>query len=319
MERSDDEVILCSDGRLEPSAALQDACSESAGRYRWIVRHPGLVVLRRSAGEGLDVVEPRLLMAGEILSKMTILDVINMIASAGWSGELFVYEAGSQRRLTLAQGVLKSAWSNVRSEHLGELLVARQALTHDQLAECVLELAPTTRFGEIVVRKGYIGREQLFEHLKAQMEQIFFGSLLSEEGSYAFLTADTDAEPAPASFHVPLATLLMEGVQRIDEMARFRERVPHGLLCPMLAGADAHPAMAVRRHLHLVGAVLGAAVVVVEDVRQDIAALDLRVDGHRPGPVAEVVERQHGRAAEVVSPLQPEPCRKRFPCPQRCP
>ena len=45
---------------------------------------------------------------------------------------------------------------------------------------------------------------------------------------------DDDAEPPVHTVHLPIQVLLMEGVQRIDEMALFRERIPHDDVCPMM-------------------------------------------------------------------------------------
>jgi len=46
-----------------------------------------------------------------------------------------------------------------------------------------------------------------------------------------FTTQQETASPSP-TVHIPATALLMEGVQRLDEMALFRERVPHGGVCP---------------------------------------------------------------------------------------
>ena len=54
----------------------------------------------------------RVLLAGEIVSRMTVLEVVNMIASSGWRGEMHVYGASHHRVMAIDQGAVKYARSD---------------------------------------------------------------------------------------------------------------------------------------------------------------------------------------------------------------
>ncbi len=222
------------DGSLEVSGEqLKQRLGARAGRYALTDGPPGLLVLRQD-GRGTKIVPTRVLMAGEITSRSTVMEIISMISQAAWYGELTVYGAEARRRLLIDQGALRSATSTVPSERLGEILLCRKAITHKQLAECLKLQSGRRRLGEILVEEGFIDRETLFENLYRQVETIFTAALLVGEGNYIFATVAEDAVPPAMKVHMPLAKLLMEGVQRIDEMAVYRKHVPRDSLCPAL-------------------------------------------------------------------------------------
>jgi len=163
-----------------------------------------------------------------------VLEMISAATQNGWRGELTVIGGATTRRLLLDQGALKSAFSSVPNERLGEVMVTLGAITPDQLARCVLQASEGKRFGEIVLEHGFVDHQQLFAMLQAQTERIFQAALLVTEGHYVFTLAE-DEDDAPAmTLHVPVQALLLESVQRMDEMAMFRERIPSGEMCPVL-------------------------------------------------------------------------------------
>ncbi len=229
-----DLVIVEGDGSVRvPGRGADRRLRDRPGRYRLVADAPGLIVLR---GEPSDEAAPegraRVLMAGEIVSRMTVFEMINVIASASWRGELHLFAPDAHRTLTLDQGALKSARSDHTDDRLGQVLYRNGALSKTQLDEVLSEVDPERRLGQLVLEKGFLTQDQLFAQLRNQIQQIFFASLLAREGTYVFSLPDDTAQPPIHSVHLSLGGLLMEGVQRIDEMALFRERVPHSDLVP---------------------------------------------------------------------------------------
>lgn len=198
----------------------------------------GAVVLLPRGEEGLP--RARVLMAGELVSRMTVLEIMNMVTSAQWNGSLFVCGPGATRELTITQGALKHARTDVESERIGELLIQAGLLTRSDLIRLLPQKRSSERFGQLLVREGLLREDALFTQLQRQTESIFYAAMLVEHGWYWFVTASESGE-VPATVHLPVQGLLMEGVQRIDEMALFRERIPHNLFFPV-ASADARPA-----------------------------------------------------------------------------
>jgi hypothetical protein len=226
-----DLVVIAADGSVRAGERAQALLAGAKGSYRLLSMLDGVLVLKRVSGH-----ESRLLMAGEIATPASVMEAVSVITQSQWAGVLSIHGAGTTRRLTIAEGALKAAWSGVAQERLGEVMTAIGLITADELARCVLDVGPERRFGEIAVERGFVSREQLFEALRIQMRRIFQSALLERSGHYAMVQVDDSGEDTQAPevlLHVPLQGLLMESVQRIDEMSLFRERIPSGECCPV--------------------------------------------------------------------------------------
>ena len=238
---SKDLVLVHPDGAVEATGEhARQNLSKCAGQYR-LVNGPSGIVILRNLQEQSGIGEARVLMAGELVTKTTVLDVVSMVTSSQWVGELHVYGPDSHRCLSFDRAALKYASSDVACERLGEMLVSRGIVTEEQLAECLKLLTPDKRLGHILVDQGCLTREELFKHLGVQTEQIFYSALLVCEGAYLFALPAEDAEPPAMTLHIPVPALLLEGVQRIDETALFRERIADGNSCPVLTEGGSKP------------------------------------------------------------------------------
>jgi len=197
-----------------------------AGEFALVLDHPELLVLRK-AGDGA-----RVLMAGEIIGRMTIMEICNVIAQTGWRGDLHVSAGESHRVLSFDQGALKSARSDSDDDRLGEVLFRMGLIDRTQLTK-LADGVGEKRFGELAVEDGEIDAQQLYSALQRQAQDIFYAALIVDEGSYVFALPSDDEEPSGTTIHLPVQGLLMEGVQRIDEMALFRDKIPSSQMCPV--------------------------------------------------------------------------------------
>jgi len=227
-----DRVVVESNGTMHvDGASLAARLRNFSGRYELLTDVPGLLVLRSD-----DIPAERAtraLMAGEIVSRMTIMEILNIVAQANWRGDLHVFANDQHRILSLDQGVLKGALSNVEDDRLGEVMFRNGLLTRAALDEVLADTRPDKRFGERCVERGLLDQTKLFEQLQRQAEAIFFSALIVSHGHFAFvLPPEGESDARAATFHLPITGLLMEGVQRIDEMALFRDKIPHSGLCP---------------------------------------------------------------------------------------
>ncbi|MCA9577873.1 MAG: hypothetical protein R3B40_20980 [Polyangiales bacterium] len=222
---------------IEPSGVARNATADTstlagcAGAYRVAVATPGMLLLgdANPSAEG----RARVLMAGEIVTRMTVMEVINVIATANWRGTMLVATPLWQRRLYFDQGALKGAMSSSEDDRLGEVIFRSGGISRRDLERVLSDMSPTDRFGETVVARGIIDQAQLFQFLQRQSVEIFHGALLAGEGYYVFHLPTDEDDPVGTQLHIPIHGLLMEGVQRIDEMALFRERVPSSQMCPV--------------------------------------------------------------------------------------
>lgn len=227
-----DLIVVQPDGTIRVlGRGAERRLRDEAGRYRLLFDVPGMLVLRREDQPGGAAGGSRVIMAGEILHRMTVMEVINVIATSAWRGELHVFGPDSERVLTLDQGALKNAHSTDPDDRLGEVLYRMGVLDRQQLDALLREVTPDRRFGQILVERELVDQDSLFKHLQSQAEQIFYNALLVSEGHYLFCVPDETEAPS-TTLHISVQHLLMQGVQRVDEMGLFRERIPSAQMCP---------------------------------------------------------------------------------------
>jgi hypothetical protein len=232
-ETDDDRVVIEANGtiRLE-GPGLSQRARAAAGRWRWLDASPDFALLTRCTRSAAD---KRWLMAGEIISRTTVMEVLSMLAQHGWCGELGIHGATCSRYLSIHDGILGAARSSALYERLGQLMLSMELLSPAQLEQCVSTGDKERRLGELALQLGFVTSEQLFTALRSQMRQIFQNALLETSGHYALVQTPEDEAFVPAFVeHIPLQELLMDSVRRIDEMAVFRQRIPNGNVCPVL-------------------------------------------------------------------------------------
>jgi hypothetical protein len=225
------DLVIEPSGVVRSSATGGPALKRFAGSYNLAVASPGLLLFG-DASLGVEA-RPRVLMAGEIVTRMTVMEVINVIATANWRGELLVATPTWERRLLFDQGALKGAASSSSDDRLGEVIFRAGGISRRDLERVLQDLGPDERFGETLVARGIIDSAQLFQFLQKQSVEVFHGALLAGEGHYVFHLPTDAEEPLGIQMHMQIHGLLMEGVQRIDEMALFRERIPSNQMCPV--------------------------------------------------------------------------------------
>ena len=233
------DIDIERDGSLKVGKELERFFAANAGSWRLLGGSKGLVALTRKAKTANS--GQRVIIAGEISSRTTLLEMLNVVASSGWRGDLRVVSENTERGMHIDAGIVKHAHSNHVDDRLGEVMYRVGAITREQVDSVLKEVTPTRRFGAVLLERGFVTREQLFGLLQKQVEEIFFGTLLMGTGAFAFTAPDETGAPPPATVHLPVHVLLLEGVQRIDEMALFRERIPNGKLVPELKEGAKQP------------------------------------------------------------------------------
>lgn len=248
MAKQPDRILIDADGSVLADDEVRRRLREHAGPMRLFGDAPGLLVMRRElAGDAAEVDEPedeldigldleggqidagaRVVLAGEIISRMTLFQIIEIIAERGFHGDLVVLAAGGRTlQMRLAAGALEDASSDHDEDRLGQVLVRAGYLSEAQLTELLWEVTPQRRLGDVCLERGLLGREALFECLRQQTEGIFFRALLVDHGSFVFTTPDPRAPSTALSLHLPVRPLLMHGIQRLDEMELYRDVIPN--------------------------------------------------------------------------------------------
>ncbi len=246
MPKGVDVVVVGEDGSV--AAEGNDAryrLRNSAGRYRIMSDTPGLLVLRRllaneEPGEELDDLEqlltgesgpvtagPRVMLAGEILSPMTLFQMLEIVAERGFVGDMHVFSSGGRWfMLSVDRGTLLHARSNDPADRLGELMVRQGVMDRDRLEALLGDVTGSQRLGQVCLERGALQLEQLFSLLGLQTSGIFLRTLTVSDGAYVFTTPDPSQPPPDHNVHLPVRALLMDGIRRLDEIELYRRLIP---------------------------------------------------------------------------------------------
>jgi hypothetical protein len=220
---ADDVVQIDAGGVARPmGAAAQQRMRAREGDYRVLPAPEHVVLMRRQGGPD----DRACVLAGEIQTPGILCDAVSFIGHAGWRGELVVLDGENSRSIYFDQGLITGAQSTVARERLGQVLYRYGILDKAQTDACSSAMdGGEMRFGEAAVRLGYVTREKLFALMAHQIEEIFFGLLLSSTGAFYFLDGYAD-EALAARQYLSVGTLIREGVRRMHEMRYFRSRIP---------------------------------------------------------------------------------------------
>jgi hypothetical protein len=254
-----DILVVGDDGSVAPEGRdSQYRLRASAGRYRILSDTPGLLVLRRvlpheEQGDELDALEElltedtapidigsRVVLAGEILSPMTLFQTIEIVAERGFVGEMQVFSSGGGWfQLSLDRGMLLFARSNDPADRLGELMVRKGMLDRQTLEALLDQVTENHRLGQLCLERGVLSGDQLFALLGEQTTGIFLRTLTVGDGAFVFTTPDPTQPPPDHTVHFAVRGLLMDGIRRLDEIELYRQIIPGSDVClKVIPGAD---------------------------------------------------------------------------------
>lgn len=221
MAVEDADVVVGEDGSITLARPeIASALRVRAGLFSIVPSPPDMIVLKK-----LGAHNSRVVLSGSITERSTLLEIVQFIATTAWVGELIVIEGETRRSIWFETGMVILAMSNSPHERLGEVLYRHGALTRAQFDEAMALLGPARRIGDIVVQKGWIKPNDLFAMLQKQVREIVFNALAATSGMF-FFARGIDAASVPVRVMLSCSGLLMEAVQRIDEWAYFREKIP---------------------------------------------------------------------------------------------
>jgi hypothetical protein len=182
-------------------------------------------------------------LAGEITAPAALCDVLAMMVHTRWRGELQVRSGETVRAIFTENGNVVGAESNVPEERLGQVMFRYGFLDAGRIDHVLSAMRddPSRRFGETAMDLGLLDGEQIYQMVGRQIEEVVYGALEVDDGTFFFLDGfDPDRL---ASHHVLSASmLLMEGVTRLDEIRYFRQKIPSGDWVPVRTDRTGPPA-----------------------------------------------------------------------------
>ncbi len=203
------------------------ALAGRSGSYTLMPTGPDLLVFSRVPAEGGSIPVPRVVLAGDAAG-FPLSDLIAFLSQSRWSGLIRVRTPGGERSITLREGEVRGASSDDPADRLGEVLIRLGYVERAKIEEVLREHSPS-KVGRSLVEKGYLQAHDLFKCVTHQVSEIFHAIVLCREGSFFLIDQPVDDK---SSHNIQLTTqsLLMDSIRKIDELAHFRKRIPHGRL-----------------------------------------------------------------------------------------
>ncbi len=215
-------------GRLE---ALDDDARRVLGgpvdEYELMPTGPDLFWLVRSPPKGGEAPSPRVVLAGDAAG-FPLSDLIAFLSQARWTGAVRVQDGTGLRSILLKDGEIRGAHSDSPADRLGEVIIRLGYATRGVLEE-VMEEHPPSRLGRALVERGVLQSHDLWRCINHQVSEIFHALVLCREGTFSLVDHEPD-DRTTANVQLSLQSLLMDSIRKVDELAHFRKRIPHGRL-----------------------------------------------------------------------------------------
>lgn len=157
---------------------------------------------------------------------MSLTDLLQFLAAGRKSGTLKFDQGKITKQVYFKNGVIVGSKSNDPREYLGQVLLHYGKVDEAQL-KAAREVQRTTgaKLGEVLVEQGFLTEAEVLEILKTRTLDAIYDLFVWDDGDFEFY----DEEPSPEDLlliEVEPTNLIMEGIYRLDELARYKTLVP---------------------------------------------------------------------------------------------
>jgi hypothetical protein len=159
------------------------------------------------------------------LSRIQLPDVLSFLAMIRGSGKLVLGHDELERTIHWKEGEIVFATSNSPEHSLGQFLLRNGKITQEQYEESKRRVTPQMRHGKILVQMGAISPKDLWWGVKHQVLDILYSLFSWKGGSFAFLDSADELANERIMLAINTSSVIMEGVRRLDESARIREKI----------------------------------------------------------------------------------------------
>jgi uncharacterized protein DUF4388 len=160
------------------------------------------------------------------LKTMSLTDLLQFLAAGRKSGTLKFDRGNVSKQVYFENGMIVGSKSNDPREYLGQVLMHYGKVDENQLqAAREIQRKSGARLGEVLVQQGFLTEDEVLEILKTRTLDAIYDLFVWNEGDFEFY----DDEPLPADLiviEVEPTNVIMEGIYRLDELARYRTLVP---------------------------------------------------------------------------------------------
>lgn len=162
------------------------------------------------------------------LTTMSVSDLLQFLAVGRKTGALKFTHRKVAKGIYFENGFIVGSSTNDPTEYLGQVLIHYGKINEAQLQaamEAQRKGGGRPRLGQILVKQGVLRDEEVVEILKIRTLEIIYDLFLWKEAHFEFVIED----PLPTDFtrvDVEPTKVIMEGIYRADELARYRTLIP---------------------------------------------------------------------------------------------
>lgn len=181
------------------------------------------------------------------LETMELSELLQWLSQGNKTGTLLIDNGEVKKRLFFRDGKIISSASTDPREHLGHFLVSHGFISEEELSKAVsMQEKSGMLLGKILTTIGAISEEEVHRLLRMKAEESVYELFSWEQGEFRFLDGELPDETM-VPMKLDATSIVLEGVQRIDEWKRIREVIPSAQAVPvavadLLADPDLTPA-----------------------------------------------------------------------------
>jgi hypothetical protein len=160
------------------------------------------------------------------LKTMSLVDLLQFLAAGRKSGSLKFDHDKITKQVYFKNGMIVGSKSNDPREYLGQVLLHYGKVDETQLKVArEVQRGSGAKLGEVLVEQGFLTENEVLDILKTRTLDAIYDLFVWTDGDFEFY----DEDPLPDDLlliEVEPTTVIMEGIYRLDELARYRTLVP---------------------------------------------------------------------------------------------
>jgi len=161
------------------------------------------------------------------LSRIQLPDVLSFLAMIRGGGKLVIRNQHLERTIHWKDGEIIFANSNSPEHSLGQFLLRNGKITPAQYEESKRRVTQQTRHGKLLVQMGAISPKDLWWGVKHQALEILYSLFNWKEGTFTLMDSVDELAAERIVLSINTSSVIMEGIRRLDETARIKEKVPN--------------------------------------------------------------------------------------------
>ena len=159
------------------------------------------------------------------LSRIQLPDVLSFVSMVRGTGKLKLRHADLERAIIWKEGDIIFAQSSSHEHSLGQFLLRNGKITLEQYEDSRQKITPNVRHGKLLVQMGAISPKDLWWGVKNQALEIIYSLFHWNEGRFTFYEPTEEISAEKIVLHLNASSVIMEGVRRMDETVRIREKI----------------------------------------------------------------------------------------------